>query len=828
MAPGVTTSADIATRFVAAFVLFLALAALKTYPLLLHFGSRLVAGPDALLVTWILAWDVHALATQPWRLFEANLSYPIEHSLAFSDHLLGALPISAPAYLLTGNPVVATNTLFLLSFALAGFAAFSLAHYWTRSFWPSLVAGVLYGFAPLRLSQIGHVQLLTFFWAPLVLLFLDRFLRERGWRDLAMFALFYWLQVLSAAYFAFMITTAVVLYAGYYVLAGDRTIIRQPGMAARVLAFGGASLAVLLPAHLPYLLVSRSWHAAFTTGAMSGFSADVQSYLSATGLLNDWYVALFRSVYPAGAHERLLFPGLLMPALLILGSRLGLDGLAPVECRRLRIVSWLIIVVGFVLSLGPALVLWGWRTGFPLPYLGLYYAVPGWAGMRVPARFAFLIVLAAIPLTALGAAAVIERVARKLGNADRQRAAPGLVGLVLITLFFLELGAKPLPLQSVPTGAEIPEVYRWLATARPGPIIEIPLDPFAADQKYLYFSTVHWQPIINGSSGFTPPNHEAVKSLLATLPNPRALEYAAALGLGAIVVHTRDLTPAARERWTARERGSSALRRLAAFGDDVVYAVPPATTTSQLSGRLETPDWISNAGSALVGLALEGAPDRTWSHPRPNGVSEAVVEWSASTGRQITTSRLFVPLPLAIGAAETVALPLQLSPPAQPGRYTIRVSLPTRSLTLAPREIEVRARSVATSADAPDQLAATYALQRGPSTSDAAGAIRLRIDATNTGSAVWLAKGRQKRGGVRLHWRWTRDGQEIDDGRGFAPVRYDVYPGQHYLFDVMIDSPLAPGRYVLDVGLVSERVAAFAERGAPPLRLSVDVGAGSL
>ena len=59
-------------------------------------------------------------------------------------------------------------------------------------------------------------------------------------------------------------------------------------------------------------------------------------------------------------------------------------------------------------------------------------------------------------------------------------------------------------------------------------------------------------------------------------------------------------------------------------------------------------------------------------------------------------------------------------------------------------------------------------------------------------------------------------------------MRCDVYPGQHYLFDVMIDSPLAPGRYVLDVGLVSERVAAFAERGTPPLQLPVDVGAGSL
>ena len=92
------------------------------------------------------------------------------------------------------------------------------------------------------------------------------------------------------------------------------------------------------------------------------------------------------------------------------------------------------------------------------------------------------------------------------------------------------------------------------------------------------------------------------------------------------------------------------------------------------------------------------------------------------------------------------------------------------------------------------------------------GAIRLRLEAANTGDAVWLAKQRRKRGDVRLRWRWMRDGHEVAEGSGFAPVRYDVYPGQHYLFDVVIDPPVEPGRYVLEMGLVSERIVAFAER----------------
>jgi len=164
---------------------FVAVAAFETSPLLAHFGTRLGAqGTDAVHHLWILAWDVHALATQPGHLFDGNLAYPLERSLAFTDHFLGALPIFAPVYALTGNAVAGYNAVVLLSGALGAFGAAALAWWWTRRWGPAIVAGMLFGWAPLRLGQSGHLQLLTFFWAPLALLCLDRFLRARRWRDL--------------------------------------------------------------------------------------------------------------------------------------------------------------------------------------------------------------------------------------------------------------------------------------------------------------------------------------------------------------------------------------------------------------------------------------------------------------------------------------------------------------------------------------------------------------------------------------------------------------------------------------------------------------------
>src|SRR5262245_46173656 len=47
---------------------------------------------DFYLVTWVLAWDAHAVLTQPWALFQANAFFPSPSSLAYSEHLLGYLP----------------------------------------------------------------------------------------------------------------------------------------------------------------------------------------------------------------------------------------------------------------------------------------------------------------------------------------------------------------------------------------------------------------------------------------------------------------------------------------------------------------------------------------------------------------------------------------------------------------------------------------------------------------------------------------------------------------------------------------------------------------
>ena len=90
-------------------------------------------------------------------------------------------------------------------------------------------------------------------------------------------------------------------------------------------------------------------------------------------------------------------------------------------------------------------------------------------------------------------------------------------------------------------------------------------------------------------------------------------------------------------------------------------------------------------------------------------------------------------------------------------------------------------------------------------------------------SELWLASAHHDRGVVRLAWRWFRDGHELGELSGGAPIRYDVFPGQQSRFTVAIAPPRSSGTYTLEMGLVSERVTLFASVGTLPVRLAVEV-----
>jgi hypothetical protein len=156
----------------------------------------------------------------------------------------------------------------------------------------------------------------------------------------------------------------------------------------------------------------------------------------------------------------MLFPGLVLGILAALGSLPGAKWLPDSKAQHLKRLFVIVVVSSFLLSLGPFLVISGNHTSVPLPYLLFYYLVPGFQAIRVPARFALMAVMAGSVLAALG----FLRVSNCLRSCWNGKQPPvgllqGLLGLFCLTMFAMELGFKPLPLASIPTGRQVPAVY---------------------------------------------------------------------------------------------------------------------------------------------------------------------------------------------------------------------------------------------------------------------------------------------------------------------------------------------------------------------------------
>ena len=154
-------------------------------PILSHFSRTYVgAGGDPTQAMWALVWWPYALRHGLNPFFTDRIWAPHGANLAWVTGVPGASLMAAPITLWAG-PVAAYNILSLLAPALAATMAYLVCRHLTRRFWPSLLAGYLFGFSPYELGHLrGHLNLMLIFPIPLaaylVLLRLDEAIGPRA------------------------------------------------------------------------------------------------------------------------------------------------------------------------------------------------------------------------------------------------------------------------------------------------------------------------------------------------------------------------------------------------------------------------------------------------------------------------------------------------------------------------------------------------------------------------------------------------------------------------------------------------------------------------
>src|SRR5690349_12260867 len=189
-----------------------------TWPLFPQLGGFVLTQDDPVQAIYEMAWQAHALATNPLTLLDANINYPFHSTLAFNEISFTEALLAAPIYALSGNPVLSHNAVILLVYILAGYGTWLLVRELTGSGWAGLVAGSGFAFSFFMINNIQHTTPVNAQWLPFLLLALYKVLWTGRWRWVAAFTLFFVLNALSSHYLAFYSAVLLGLFFVYYAL----------------------------------------------------------------------------------------------------------------------------------------------------------------------------------------------------------------------------------------------------------------------------------------------------------------------------------------------------------------------------------------------------------------------------------------------------------------------------------------------------------------------------------------------------------------------------------------------------------------------------------
>jgi hypothetical protein len=486
-------------RIIWAIAFFTLVAIANSFSLILHPGTSIGQHGDSYFSVWRLAWVAHQLRADPWHLFDSNIFHPNRDTLAYSDAMLLPGLVLAPFNWMGISPLVVYNLTLFAAFVASAVAAFLLVRELTGSTPAALVGGVIFAFSAHRLDHFDHLELQFAFWIPLAVLYWHRAVeRDRGYLAVGLLAAG---QILSSIYHG-------IFFAAWLAVATSLWFVRTPLRALRAaVLILWLPLVTLAVYSLPYMK-SRAEVGERPMSDVVGYSASAMDFLSApaNNVLYGWTDEL-------STNERHLFPGIVATLLLVVGLWPPLD--------RTRAVHAAALAFALLLTLG---------VNGPI-YRLLYDWVLPFRGLRVPARADILVLLGTSVLAGFG-------LRRAMSVMTSQRMA-AMAAAASVTLASVECLARP---TLIPANPDASVWYAWLRTVPDAVVFEWPVTvPWRLydmrDVRYMYRSTLHWRPMLNGYSGHYPESYVKLLYTMRDFPYTPALLDLRRRGATVLILH---------------------------------------------------------------------------------------------------------------------------------------------------------------------------------------------------------------------------------------------------------------------------------------------------
>ncbi len=496
---------------------YLTLAIAATWPLILNMNTALLGSGDGLQNLWNLWWAEQALSRGQFNLYFTELLYhPQGVSLAYHTLVPFSCLLAYP-FLALGAPIgIVYNAITLFTTVASGFGMYLLVRDRTQYRLGAFVAGVIFCFAPIRMSRLmyGNVQIYSTQFIPLMVWCIERArYRPRARRaPHRRYLLGAGLALGLTAWCSLELALGAAILAGLLILFDLlRRGPRWPRLRGWLLMVG-VTLLVALPVVWPLLRDAPQFPAEANTLASSERnSADL--------------LGLFVPDYETNPLVRRIAPQPLKAAIdyvhrvsygnpyeksVFLGYVVLLTALASVilvrerNAPRREVREWAVVAGIFaLLALGPVLRIAG-RASVPLPYR-LLNALPFLGTGRTPSRLVMFAMLALAVVCGDG-----------LAHLRAKR--PRLQWLVLLVgvAVYVEFFAAPVYLDR--RAFEVAPHAEFLRDApEVGAVLNVPLDFYGAEgpaADYMLAQMTHGRPIVGGYISRTPT------AVLAPLEQP--------------------------------------------------------------------------------------------------------------------------------------------------------------------------------------------------------------------------------------------------------------------------------------------------------------------
>jgi hypothetical protein len=490
-------------------------------------------GGDTMFNAWTLARDQHCILRENCPSYvDGNIFYPNKNSMLYSETQLSTGLLTLPLYFINQNPIFSYNVWTIMSFFLAGLFMYLLAKYLSRgNEFFSILAGLTFAFAPIKITEITHLQNLSVLYLPLIVLLIIKYLKSPNRKYLAglfitLVLMFYasWYQM------AFAIVAVLVLLFATRLLKITKWRPVIPILVTLLLA-----IVVTLPLVKEYMRFSKESGAAYSIGDQSKYSSSLADYFipyQGTVEGNLYYKthpnAQVNSYSPDGDS----YAGFALYAVAILVLTASL-----IKSRKNKdwnyIFKWttvflLIALVGFIISLGPFL-----KTGSSY----LYHSSGGKHGVEFAIALPYLVVDKLLPqlsfiravdrasiLVLFGLCCVLALVPVVLAVSRTKKiiryCAPAILAILMLIEFYpthgIVMSANPYYYNMT-----TPKVYTYIHDSpHVDNIIVLAPDNNYPGQTYLpkpflngVFEQVLWagydnKNTFNGYSGYFPPNYD--------------------------------------------------------------------------------------------------------------------------------------------------------------------------------------------------------------------------------------------------------------------------------------------------------------------------------